>query len=473
MDMSPALEALLSSLQRDIAELRAENAALKQEVADLKRQLGKDSTNSSKPPSSDGLGRKPRISGSLRGKSGKASGGQFGHKGDTLRTVAEPDHIARHEAFHCVHCRAQLSSWMQAHVERRQVFDMPLPRVEVTEHQACVYVCGGCRGVTKASFPDGVIGHVQYGPRLRAAAVYLNAQQLVPEDRVSDIMKDLFGASLLCPASIVAWGEKKACDLKGLAEDIAALVAQAPVRNLDETGFRIAGLTQWLHTASTPCLTHYRVSGRRGEVPTNLKGGVIVHDHFSPYFKIPNVLHALCNAHHLRELKALIQIDKELWAQNMSNLLAWASKAVRRAASQGEKSLDASTLKSFDQRYEALVDEGIALHTILLPMERPPALRGRQAKRHGHNLAIRLRDFKADVLRFLYDFDVPFTNNLAEQDIRMMKVRMKISGSFRTMQGAQTFATLRTVISTARKQGWGMLETLSKPTQDLQAALKA
>jgi len=473
MNMSPALQVFLEGLQRDIAELRAENASLKQEVADLKRRLGSDSSNSSKPPSSDGLGRKPRIAGSLRGKSGKASGGQPGHKGDTLRAVSDPDQVVHHEAFHCVHCQAKLSSVMITDTEKRQVFDIPVPRLEVTEHQASLYTCAGCHGVTKAAFPEDVRSHVQYGPRIRAAAVYLSAQQLIPEDRVGDIMSDLFGAKLLCPASIVAWSEKKASGLKALAEDIAALVAQAPVRNLDETGFRIAGVTQWLHTASTPDLTHYRVSSRRGEMLTDLRGGVIVHDHFSPYFQIPDVLHSLCNAHHLRELKALIDIDKELWAQNMSNLLTWAAKAVRRVRTQGESRLDEQILKSFDERYDALTAEGIVLHEHLPPLARPHPLRGRQAKRPGHNLAIRLRAFKTDVLRFLYNFDVPFTNNLAEQDIRMMKVKMKISGSFRTMQGAKTFATIRSVLSTAKKQGWNMLETLTAPVAKLRAALAA
>lgn len=255
MDLSSDVRALIEGLQRELAELRAENAALKQEVADLRRQLGKNSSNSSKPPSSDRFGKKPRIAGSLCGISGKTSGGQPGHRGDTLRPVAKPDKIERHEVTNCEHCQAALTTGMATGVEKRQVFDMPEPRLEVTEHQARIYTCTCCRGVTKAAFPPEVTAPVQYGPRIRAAAVYLNAQQLVPEDRVGEIMKDLFGAGLLCAASIVAWGARKAVELAPVEAHIAASVARTPVRNLDETGFRIGGKTQWLHSASTAALT--------------------------------------------------------------------------------------------------------------------------------------------------------------------------------------------------------------------------
>jgi transposase len=471
MELSPDVRALIEGLQREIAELRAENAALKQEVADLRRQLGKNSSNSSKPPSSDGLGKKPRIGGSLRGVSGKTSGGQPGHQGGTLRPVAEPDKIERHEVTNCEHCPAALTAAMATGVEKRQVFDLPEPRLEVTEHQAHIYTCACCRGVTKAAFPPEVSAHVQYGAAIKAAAVYLNAQQLVPEDRVGDIMKELFGAGLLCPASIAAWSGKKAEELAPVAVHIAALVAQAPVRNLDETGFRISGKTQWLHTASTPALTHYRVSEKRGALLTSLEGGVIVHDHFKPYFTLTGVGHALCNAHHLRELKALIDIEKEPWATKMSRLLVNAAKAVRRAVEQGQNALAERISRRIVSVYDAIVLRGLAFHEQQPALERRPGARGRSAKRPGHNLLVRLRDFKTEVLRFLFDFAVTFTNNQAEQDIRMMKVKMKISGGFRTQSGAEIFATLRSVLSTARKQGWNLLKTLSNTPVSLIVAL--
>ena len=485
MELSPELQELIDGLRREIA-------ALKQENAELRRRLEKNSSNSSKPPSSDGLGKKPRIAGSLRGVSGKTSGGQAGHKGGTLRRTDKPDIVKQHTAANCVHCQAKLSAAMATGAEKRQVFDMPEPRLEVTEHQARIYECGACHGETRAAFPEGVTSSAQYGSRIKAAAVYLNTQQLIPEDRIqnamafwfflmgasarsacaAEAMGDLFGAELLCPASVAAWSTKKAEDLKPFEALIAARAAQAPVRHLDETGFRIAGKTQWLHTASTVTLTHYRVSEKRGAIPA-FEGGVIVHDHFKPYYTLPNVEHALCNAHHLRELKALIEIEKEPWAKKMFRLPRYACKAVRRAVAQGASVLAGRAGRRIFKLYDAIVARGLAFHEQQPPLARRTGARGRQARRPGHNLLIRFSNFKNDVLRFVSDFAVPFTNNQAEQDIRMMKVKMKISGGFRTSAGAETFAALRSVISTARKQGWDILKTLTAPCSSLVADLPA
>jgi transposase len=464
---------LIDALRGEIAVLRQENAALREEAAELRRQLDKNSSNSSKPPSSDGLKKPPRILGSTRGKSGKKSGGQVGHKGGTLKQVACPDFVAHHEADVCDHCCAGLTAAMVTRVTKRQVFDLPEPRLEVTEHQASIYRCARCNGETQATFPEGVTGPAQYGPRVRAAAVYLNVQQLIPEDRVAQAMNDLFGTGLLCPASVVAWGKKKAAELAAVAAHIAVAVAKAPVRHVDETGFRVGGKTQWLHTASTSALTSYRVSSKRGALPKGFKGGVIVHDHFKPYYTLPGVRHALCNAHHLRELKALIDIDNEQWAKQMSDLLLEANEAVRNAIEQGMTVLATSILRSLIKRYNAIVRRGLAFHRKQKPLARGVGAPGPAPRRPGHNLLIRLHKFKGDVLRFLYDFSVPFTNNQAEQDLRMMKVKMKISGAFRTMAGAQAFASLRSVISTARKQAWNILQTLTANPLDIIRNLSA
>ena len=467
MILRPEIQDLIAALQREIEILRAENAALRQEVADLRRRVDTNSSNSSKPPSSDGLKKRPRIAGSLRGQSGKTSGGQAGHAGGTLRPAANPDVIERREAEACRHCLAGLTGAMVIGVEKRQVFDLPEPRLTVTEHQAMMYRCVRCGGRTTATFPEGVTSPAQYGSRVRAAAVYLHVQQLVPEDRAAQAMADLFGAAGLCPASLVAWGERKAEAFEPVATRIAALVAQAPVRHLDETGFRVAGRTQWLHVASTPALTSYRVTARRGALPKGLCGGVVVHDHFKPYYKLPGVRHGLCNAHHLRELKALIDIDKEQWARQMSDLLVEASGAVSGAVAEGATALPTLVLRTLIKRYNAIVRRGLAFHRSQPPLTRRSRSRGRAPHRPGHNLLIRLHRFKHDVLRFLYDFAVPFTNNQAERDLRMMKVRMKISGSFRTLSGANTFARLRSVIATARKQGRNILQTLAANPADL------
>src|ERR1700709_1220643 len=247
MDTTPTLAELIDALRRDVdilrkdnaalrqenATLRQENAALKQQVADLRRRLDNNSSNSSKPPSSDGLKKPPRVLKSLRGRSGKASGGQVGHKGDTLRPMDKPDRIECHAATACRHCEACLTAAMVMGVERRQVFDLPAPRPSV-------YPCHHCSGVTKAAFPDAVTAHVQYGPRLRAAAVYLNVQQLIPEDRVCEAVADLFAAASLCPASVVSWTAKAAEAQAPVVAHIAAQVVAAKVRHLDETGSRPA-----------------------------------------------------------------------------------------------------------------------------------------------------------------------------------------------------------------------------------------
>ena len=462
---------LIEALRREVAELRRENGALRAEVAELRRQLGKDSSNSSKPPSSDGLKKKPRIAGSLRGKSGKRSGGQVGHAGDTLKRVETPDRIERHTARICRCCLGVLTGAMQTGAEKRQVFDLPERLIEVTEHQASIYRCATCGEETKAGFPAGVAAPAQYGERIRAAAVYLNVQQLIPEDRVAQTMSDLFGSPLLCPASLTAWVSAKAAAFATVTARIAELAAVAPVRHLDETGLRIAGKTQWLHTVSSQSLTFYRVSEKRGAVPEDLQGGVVVHDHFKPHYGLTGVAHAYCNAHHLRELKALIEFDAELWAKDMRDLLVEANEAARTARQQGATALAPPALRRFVARYWEAVRAGLAFHRAM------PALKqcatGRTKRRPGHNLLERLKTYKDDVLRFLHDFAVPFTNNLAEQDLRMMKVKMKISGGFRTFEGASRFASLRSVVSTARKRGWNILQALVSQPHDLIRQLAA
>ena len=408
----------------------------------------------------------------------ESSGGQAGHKGDTLKRVADPDRNPRfrggrlvHEASACRRCGAGLTLSMARETETRQVFDLPEKLIEVTEPRRLVYACACCGSRTGAAFPDGVEAPAQYGGRLRAAAVYLHAQQLIPEERTAEALADLFGVPGLCPASVMDWVRRKAQALAPVAGRIGALVAAARVRCLDETGFRVAGKTQWLHTVATGSLTLYRVSDKRGDVPNHLAGGVVVHDGFKSYGALKGASHALCNAHHLREIKALIEIDNEPWAAPMRDLLLDANRAVGDAKARDEKALGAVVLKGFEARFWDALREGLAFHRKLPRL--PRAATGKPKRRPGENLLRRLHKFKDDVLRFLVDFDVPFTNNLAEQALRMMKVKMKISGAFRTFDAAQDFAALRSVIATARKQGWNILQTLTRDAPSLINALPA
>lgn len=455
---------LLAQEERHQAAL----AAMQARIAELERRLGLNSSNSGKPPSSDGL-KKPLRVRSLREGSGKKSGGQKGHPGETLRQSETPDAVIDHYPPTCAACGAPLTAAMATGYVARQVFDLPEPRpLVVTEHRAHGGCCAGCGAQTRAAFPDGVSAPVQYGKRIGALVLYLLHYQLLPEQRLAALMADLFSVHLVT-ATIVRISQDCAERFLGFAETVRNRVAAAPVKHLDETGFRIGGKTQWLHVASTMLLTFYRVAAKRGSLPENITG-IVVHDHWKPYYTLTDVLHALCNAHHLRELQALVEIEKEDWALRMQHLLRRACQAVNLAREQ-DVPLKPGLIALIERRYDTIVADGLGFH------ETQPALtkirpRGRPPRRVGHNLLLRLSTHKQDVLRFLTDPQVPFTNNLAERDVRMMKLRQKISGGFRSEDGAKDFAVIRSVLSTARKQGWNILATLIADPSTLVSQLR-
>ena len=431
-------------------------ASLTSRVAELERRLGLNSSNSGKPPSSDGL-RKPTRTQSLREKSGKKTGGQPGHPGKTLRQTETPDAIIDHFPETCAGCGKALNETMATDLSARQVFDLPEPKpLLVTEHRAHTCRCLHCGTQTKAAFPAGVTAPTQYGPRIEAFVLYLQNHQLLPEKRLAMLMADLFGVNL-ATATIARISQDYAARCQSFVDTLREQVAKAPVKHMDETGFRVGGKTQWLHIASTILLTFYRVSSKRGSLMQSVSG-IVVHDHWKPYYTLSGVLHALCNAHHLRELKALVEIEKEDWARRMQRLLRGACH-VTNLAREADVPLKSSLIALIERRYDAFIAAGMAFHEAQPPLGKP-GKRGRQPRRVGHNLLLRLLTRKQDVLRFLTDPTVPFTNNLAEQDGRMMKVQQKVSGGFRSEDGAEDFATIRSVLSTARKQGWSLLETL-------------
>ena len=469
------LRAELAAWQQRAEGQRAEIGGLQQRLEELERQVGLHSANSGKPPSSDGPRKPPAAqrTRSQRGRSGKRSGGQPGHRGATLQQTARPDHIESHLPPHCGGCGALLSAADSAgRPVRRQVFDLPPPRWEVTEHRAQACRCGSCGQLTRAAFPAGVNAPVQYGPRLAATAVYLQNAHFLPEERLAEIFRDLHGVRV-CAATLAGMTRQAAERWRECSERVRDLIAGADsVKHLDETGFRIDGRTQWLHVIGTPRLTFYRPSARRGSLLEGLRG-CLVHDHWKPYFTIAGVRHALCNAHHLRELQALADLDGEAWAGRMQRLLRRAGQAARIARERGIP-LPPSLVQRIERHYDSLVARALAEHAARAPLRPPrPGRRGRKKRRPGHNLALRLRDRKEAVLRFVHDPCVPFTNNLAERDLRMMKLRMKISGGFRSRQGAQDFATLRSVLSTARKQGRNRIEALRQGPAALLAGLQS
>ena len=458
-----------------IAAQSAEIAALKGHIAELERRLGLNSSNSGKPPSSDGLKKPARVK-SLREPSGKPSGGQKGHKGETLRQVAEPNKIIDHFPQSCATCGLALTPAMSAGHRARQVFDLPEPApVVVTEHRAHDCRCPSCGAQTRASFPDGVNAPVQYGQRIAAFVTYLLHYQLLPEDRLAELMADLFGVKLAA-ATIARMSRTCAGRLQDFVEALRDLVASASVKHMDETGFRIGGKTQWLHVASTALLTFYRVCAKRGSLLANV-AGIVVHDHWKPYYTMPGVLHALCNAHHLRELKALVEIEKEDWARKMQRLLRRACHVANLARESGV-ALKPRLVERLERCYDAVLVEGLAFHEAQPPLATATTKarrerRGRTPRRIGHNLLLRLVARKQDTLRFLNDPAVPFSNNQAERDVRMMKVKQKISGGFRCQDGAVEFAAIRSFISTAKKQGWNVIQALAQEPQVLINSLRS
>jgi transposase len=287
-------------------------------------------------------------------------------------------------------------------------------------------------------------------------------------------MADLFGVKVAA-ATIARMSRTCAQRLRGFAATVRDLVAGAPVKHMDETGFRIGGKTQWLHVASTALLTFYRVCAKRGSLLANV-AGIVVHDHWKPYYTMQGVLHALCNAHHLRELKALVEIEKEEWARKMQRLLRRACHVTNRARERGIP-MKPRLIECFERHYDTIIAEGLLFHEAQAPLvstviKGGGKRRGRTPRRTGHNLLLRLTTRKEDTLRFLHDATVPFTNNQAERDGRMMKLRQKISGGFRSLEGAMDFALIRSFFSTARKQDWNIIDALNRNPSNLAKSLR-
>jgi transposase len=455
-------------------ELIALVGALRAHIAELERRLGLNSSNSGKPPSSDGLKKPARVS-SLRERSGKKPGGQKGHKGETLRQVTDPNQVVNHYPPACSMCGVGLDPETSVGHSTRQVFDLPQPQpLVVTEHRAHDCQCPACGAKTRAPFPDGVNAPVQYGARITAFVIYLLHYQLLPENRLAALMADLFGVKVAA-ATIARMSRTCAQRLRGFAATVRDLVAGAPVKHMDETGFRIGGKTQWLHVASTALLTFYRVCAKRGSLLANV-AGIVVHDHWKPYYTMQGVLHALCNAHHLRELKALVEIEKEEWARKMQRLLRRACHVTNRARERGIP-MKPRLIECFERHYDTIIAEGLLFHEAQAPLvgtviKGGSKRRGRTPRRTGHNLLLRLATRKEDTLRFLHDATVPFTNNQAERDGRMMKLRQKISGGFRSLEGAMDFALIRSFFSTARKQDWNIIDALNRNPSNLAKSLR-
>ena len=457
----PDISALTSDqkdeLIRQLFPLLAEVRQLTARIAELEARLSKNSHNSSKPPSSDGLAKKTQ---SLRQPSGKQAGGQAGHPGQTLKRTSEPDEIIHSPLPDRCACGASLSESDARITGRRQVFDIPAAHYQVVEHRTLQLRCT-CGLEHVSDFPASVTEAVQYGANVRALGVHLTQGQLLPYGRAAQLIADLFHLHV-SPATLLAWVDE-ASDLLQLSVDrIAQALIQAPVAHADESGLRVAGKLHWLHTVATGTHTWYGVHARRGMEAIKAQGilpkriAVLVHDCWKPYWQL-DCVHALCNAHLLRELVFLLETTGQAWNKRMIDLLLEANETCQAARQQGEKALAPERIKQVRADYQAILHDGEAAHP---EATRTAVQRGRVKQTPAFNLLRRLREHADEVLLFVSDLSVPFTNNLGERAIRMPKVKQKISGCFRTVEGAKNFAIIRSYLDTLHKQGHNLLDAL-------------
>ncbi len=448
------------TLREENAQLRAENQRLQEQVEQLSRQMhelkgrvAKDSHTSSKPPSSDGYAKRTR---SLRQKSGKAPGGQEGHPGRTLQLVQTPDETIILRPQTCAHCQASLQGSQAMGMERRQTIDLPPIKPQVTEYQALEVPCPECGSLTRGSFPQEVGSVVQYGPLLKGIALYLLYGQLLPYARTAELLADVCGCHL-SPGTLEAFVRQAADRLVEAEEQIKQALRTAEIIGTDETGIRVQGVLQWLHVARTDTLTHYAVHRKRGKAAMDAIAilphfhGIMEHDGYRSYSQYLHCEHALCNAHPLRELRFFHEHDKQEWALALKNHLLTCHATVEEARARGATSLSHEVIGQLTATYHQLILAGLAAQP---PPPLPvPTKRGRVKQTQAKNLLDRLERDAPAVLRFMSDFRVPFTNNGSEQDLRMMKVQQKISGTFRSETGPLSFCRIRSYFSTMAKQG--------------------
>ena len=451
------------SLERE-QQLEAENTALKSQlaqllerVAQLEAQLALNSRNSSKPPSSDAFVRPPKKR-SLRKASGKKPGAQPGHEGHTLSWNDQPDQIVDHLPEQCCECQANLAEVAVTSWQSHQVLDLPQDlKLTTIQHRLGLKKCPHCHEVNQTPWPEEATHYVQYGPQLRALAVYLCQVQLLPYERTCEVIGELFNLKL-SQGSLTHMIEECYDHLEEPEKIIRAGLIAAEVAHNDETGLNVQGQRRWLHVMSCSYLTFYAYHLKRGQAATDDIGvlplfkGTSVHDSWSPYWGYKQCQHALCNAHILRELTFVSEQLGQGWANRLIEHLLSLKVAVAQGQNEGLRSLSVVQLNKELESYRNLMAEGLAANPP--PSEGwPKNKRGRPRKTKARNLVERLQEHKREVLAFGYDFKVPFDNNQAERDLRMIKVQQKVSGGFRTELGASWFCRIRSYISTLRKQG--------------------
>lgn len=437
---------------------RAEIARLEARIAELEKRLGKNSSNSSRPPSSDGLKRARSL---RHTPSGRKPGGQPGHPGQRLHPSATPDVVIDVPLEQCPQCRSDLSEQPVQSEEVRQVFELPPIKLRVTEYRAARKRCPHCGRVFPAEFPAGVHAPTQYGPGMQAVMSYLQAWQLLPHERTAQVCEDLFGHRPSA-GSIVRSVVKSAAQMEPAVARIASALSDAPVLHADETGVRCAGKTHWLHVASTAGITLYSHSAKRGMEGLSAAGvlpdyvGKLMHDFWGPYDKLGHCEHLRCNAHLLRELKACAE-DGHQWAEELAATLVAMKQARDDALARQVSRVPKRRREALEARYDQWIGQGLRAHPAV---EKTHVKQGRAKQSPEHNLLMRLREKKDEVLGFLREVCLPFDNNQAERDLRMMKVQQKVSGCFRSEAGAKAFCVIRSYLATARKQSLNIIDSI-------------
>lgn len=448
---------IIERQDRIITQLTEKIVQLEARITELEARLNRTSRNSSQPPSMDGF-RRPQ---SPRKKGEKTPGGQTGHKGQTLEMVDNPDRIEVHSVVTCDRCGTSLKGEKPVKVERRQVHDAEF-KILVTEHHAEHKKCPHCGRINRADFPSEVHFPVQYGRNLKALMVYLCVYQLIPYDRIRETFSDIFGRSL-STGTLVNAVQDCHQNLAGVEEQIREFLTETEVLHVDETGMRVTGIRQWLHVASTEYLTWYGYHRKRGKQATDDMrilprfGGTMVHDFWAPYFRYSS-RHALCNAHLLRELKGISDNYQHVWSVELHALILEIKREVD-AVRVHSYSLNPSKIADFEARYFLILENGLNEIPITTISE-SPGKRGRKKQSKAKNLIDRCKKFPDEILAFMHNFSIPFTNNLAERDIRMAKLQQKISGTFRSEEGAAAFCRIRGYLSTVKKNEQPVLGSL-------------
>lgn len=445
---------VIQELRQQIIELKAGNQKLKD-------QLSKDSRNSSKPPSTDGYN-KPNPK-SLRKKSGRKTGGQKGHPGSTLKAVEHPDKIIEHDIFTCLYCGGKLESDTNSDYQARQVVDIAPVNPVVIEHRALIRQCPACSQRGQGTFPETVTQPVQYGSQISSWVVYFSHYQLLPYKRLQEMMKDVFGVTL---SQGTISNLQKRCheELTDFEQSLKQQLLQANVVNFDETGMQVNKHLHWMHVACTDSLSFYHLDSKRGATAMDTMGilpefkGRAIHDHLNAYYQYA-CGHGLCNAHHLRELIYVLEQYGQQWAQRLIDFLIDAKEEVDQYRLSGHPCLPEERRVYYKRRYSRILRTGLNEIPVLPEPAKPK--RGRKKQHKAKNLYDRLKKHKAEVLAFMDDFNVPFDNNIAERDLRMNKAKQKISGCFRSYEGGQRFARIRSYISTIRKQSEQVVDSLA------------